>query len=429
MRMVVTGASGYIGTRLTALAMKRGCGIVMASRQQPKSLMASALWLHFDLVTAEACVLPTDTDVVVHLAANTVASYLMVGSTEVAAAKRLIKSAEKVGAKFIFVSSQTARQDAPTSYGVTKWRIEQAVLAAGGWVVRPGQVYGGEFRGLYGTLVKAVQKLPLLPSFIPSPKVQPIHVDDLAEGLLRIAERDDLPPGVYCLAAPVPISFSTLLAEIAKSRLRSERFFVPVPVLFINFIVALIGAKWRARLGLNRLSSLFDLSAMATVSDLNHLGLKLRSLSAGLHPFGDDTRRRLLREGKSLLAYVFKEQPGSAVLRRYVRVIERLREGRAFELHRIFLNYPVLLSLLEKTSWSDAFVGEEFIWRLDVATSLAEACPAGAARFLGIGCSGGLLSSLLLMSNALVSEAFWRLARVLVYPLIRFEMVRVKAIS
>jgi nucleoside-diphosphate-sugar epimerase len=426
-KIVITGATGYVGTRLTVLATRRGYDVIGASRQQPVSCIAS--WLHFDLTSNEAVVLPVGTDVVMHLAANTVATNPFDNDVDVAAAQRLIQSTRMAGARFFFVSSQTARADAPTPYGRTKWRIEQAVLAAGGWVVRPGQVYGGELRGLFGTLVMAVQKLPLLPAFVPSPKVQPIHVDDLAEGLLRIAERGDVKPGVYCLAAPVPISFSKFLAEIAKSRLRCTRIRVPVPVLAVNLFLAFIGSTWRTRLGLERLRSLFGLPLMATAPDLRQLGLTLRPLSAGLQPSGDDRRRRLLREGKALLVYVLREQPDSAVLRRYVRAIESLREGRAFELHGVFLNYPILLSLLGKTSWSDAVVGEEFIWRLDAATMLAEASPAGAARFLGLGYKGGMLSSLLSMTNAMAGEAFWRLARVLISPILRFGMARVKAVS
>jgi nucleoside-diphosphate-sugar epimerase len=425
--IVITGATGYIGTRLTVLATRRGYDVVGASREQSASCTAS--WLHFDLASNEAVVLPEGTDVVMHLAANTAASNLLDELGEMAAAQRLIRSAQTVGARFIFVSSQTARADAPTPYGRTKWRIEQEVLASGGWVVRPGQVYGGELRGLFGTLVNVVQKLPLVPAFMPSPKVQPIHVDDLAEGLLRIAEHADVKVRVYCLAAPMPISFSTFLAEIAKSRLRCTRIFAPVPVVAIVFFIAVIGPVWRPRLGLDRLRSLFDLPEMATASDLNRLGLTLRSLPTGLHPSGDDRRRCLLREGQALLAYVLKEQPDSSVLRRYVRVIERLRDGRAVGLPGIFLNYPILLSLLGKTSCHAEVVGTEFIWRLDAATTLAEASPAGAIRFLGFGHRHGLLSSLLSLTNALMGEAFWRLARVFVSPMLRLIMARAKGVS
>lgn len=426
-KIVITGATGYIGTRLTVLATKRGYDVIGASRQQPASCIAS--WLHYDLASNEAVVLPVGTDVVVHLAANTVATNPLDNDVEVAAAQGLIKSAQKVGARFIFVSSQTARADAPTPYGRTKWSIEQAVLTAGGWVIRPGQVYGGELRGLYGTLVMAVQKLPLLPAFIPSPKVQPIHVDDLAEGLLRIAERDDAKLGVYCLAAPMPISFSTFLTEIAKSRLRCKRVFVPVPVVAINIFAAVIGSAWRSKLGLERLRSLFDLPVMATTSSLDQLGLVLRPLAAGLHPSGDDRRRCLLREGQALLAYIFKGQPTGAVLRRYVRAIESLRDGRALCFPGLFLNYPILLSLLGKAAWPDAAAGKEFIWRLDAATMLAEASPSGAARFIGVGRRPGLLSSLLSIVNALTGEAFWRLVRVIVSPMLRLGMARAKGVS
>lgn len=427
MKVVITGATGYIGTRLTALASRRGYDVIAASRQQPTS--SNLTWLNFDLASDEAAVLPASTDVVIHLAANTLATNVSYDVGEVAAARRLLKSAQDAGARFIFVSSQTARVDAPSVYGQIKWRIEQDVLAAGGWVVRPGQVYGGEFRGLYGLVVNTVKKFPLLPAFMPVPRVQPVHVDDLAEGLLRIAERNDVPSGVYSLASPEPVLFSNFLREIARSRLRCKRIFVPVPILIINFCAAVIGSTWRARLGLDRLRSLFALPVMKTASDLKLIGLTLRPLTVGLHPAGDNRRRCLLREGKSLLAYVLKEQPSSAVLRRYIRVIERLRGGEEFGLPEIFLNKPILLSLLDKGSWSDASVGEEFFWRLDTATMLAEASPSGIDRFLETGRKYGLLRSLLSMTNALASEAFWRLARVLVSPMLRLSMARSKSIS
>lgn len=427
MKVVITGASGYIGSRLTSLAVEGGHDVVMASRKQ--HALPRTSWLHFDLASSEVIDLPAGTDVVVHLAANTTVSNSLDDDGEVAAAQRLIKAAQKTGAEFIFVSSQTARVDAPTAYGRIKWRIEQEVLAVGGWVVRPGQVYGGELRGLYGKLVRAVQKLPLLPAFMPAPLVQPIHVDDLAEGLLRIAERGALNSGVYCLASSVPISFSSFLAEISTSRLRCRRFLFPVPVVVVNLIVALLGDAWRIRLGLDRLRSLFDLPVMTTAADLGQLGLSLRPLMAGLHPSGDGRRRRLLREGKALVAYVLKEQPSNGILRRYVRAVECSRDGREFRLSGIFLSYPIFLSLLDKGSWPDATAGEEFFWRMDAATVLAEATPTGAGRFLGSGQRHGPLTSMLSIANALAGEAFWRLVRVFVSPMLRFCLTRAKGVS
>lgn len=422
MRVVVIGATGYIGTRLTSLSLKRNHDVVVASRQRPSSF--AALWLPFDLSSANSLLLPVGTDSVVYLAAKTASNNCLDEESEVAAAKKTIKSAQETGARFIFVSSQAARVDAPTAYGRTKWRIEQEVLAAGGWVVRPGQVYGGELRGLFGMLVKTVRYLPILPAFVPVPKVQPIHVDDLVDGLLRIAERRDVPSGVYCLAAPEPVSFTTFIEKIAQSRLRCWRGLVPVPVVVINALAFLLGASLRTRLGLERLRSLFDLPVMATASDLKQLGLVLRPLSSGMHPSGNDRRRCLLREGQALLAYVLKAPPGSAVLRRYVRVVERMRGGRALGLPKLFLSYPVFLSLLDESVWADKSAGAEFSWRLEAASMLAEATPLGAYRFLGLGREHWVLSSLLLMTNAVACEVFWRMLRGIFCPLIRLALDR-----
>jgi NADH dehydrogenase len=424
MKVVVTGASGYIGTRLTPLALKRGHDVVTTSRLNTSSTN-ERLW--FDLTLDNKIQVPRGTDVVVHLAAKTTHTNCLGEECEVSAAQRLIKATQESGARFIFISSQTARPNAPTIYGRIKWRIEQEVLSAGGWVVRPGQVYGRELRGLFGTLANTVRRLPLLPAFMPVPRVQPIHIDDLSEALLRIAERDDVPSGVYCLAESEPISFSTFLGEIALSRLRCRRGFIPVPVVVTKVLSSALGESMRKRLSfLERLSSLFDLPPMETAADLKRLGLTLRPLRSGMHPSGNDRRRCLLREGGALLTYILKKSPDSNVLRRYVLVVERMRSGRALELPDFFLRYPICLSLLDKSTWVDETTWAEFSWRLDAATVLAEATPSGAYRFLGLGHRHGVLSSLISVTKVLVCEVFWRILQLLFFPLIRFSLGRAK---
>jgi nucleoside-diphosphate-sugar epimerase len=422
MKILVTGANGYVGTRLITIGDKQGHVFVVASRRPP--IRQADRWIPFDIYTANLIELPTGTNAIVHLAANTLLANSADNESEINAAINLIKAAKEVGAKFIFVSSQTARIDAPTAYGRIKWLIEQEVLSAGGWVVRPGQVYGGELRGLFGTLVNIVRRLPILPAFMPGAKVQPIHVDDLADGLLRIAERSDVPPGIYSLAASAPVSFSIFLDAIAKSRLHCRRGFLPVPVLVINALAFILGEKLRTRLGLERLQSLFNLPIMETQSDLNQLGLELRPLRSGMHSSGNDRRRRLQREGQAMLSYILKKRPGSAVLRRYIGAIEQLRGGQALALPTLFLDYPVFLSLLDASSWTSKSAGTEYLWRLDAATVLAEATPAGAYRFLGRG--HGVLHSLLSMAHAVLCEVCWRISRMLFSPVVRLALSREK---
>lgn len=420
MNLLITGASGYIGRHVINHALKRGHTISAASRHDV--IDSRVNWVEFDLFKHTSIPPLEGIEALIHLASNTTQNSDATGEAELLAAQKLLVSAKAASTKFIYISSQTARTDAPTSYGRTKWRIEQEVLSAGGWVIRLGQVYGGELRGLFGVLVSTVKHLPILPMFIPTPKVQPIHVDDLAAGLLRIAERGDVPSGIYCLASPAPISFSRFLDAIAESRLRCRRMFVPVPVVVINTLAAALGETLRVRLGLERLRSLFDLPVMESSSDLKLLGLVLRPLHSGMHPAGDDRRRHLLQEGRALLAYVLKETPDSAALRRYVRAIEHLRSGQALGVAHSILKYPILLSLVDEAVWADKSAGAEFSWRLDAATILAEATPLGARRFLALGCGHGMLSSALSMLHAVLCELFWRILRILFSPIVRIAL-------
>jgi len=402
MNLVVTGATGYIGCHVVSLAKRKGHHVVVASRSCPESSVLSCL--PFDLTATTPLKLTPDTNVIIHLAANTSSTEAELVESELISAKLLIAASKVVSAKFIFVSSQTARQDAPTAYGRTKWHIEQEVLNVGGWVVRPGQVYGGSERGLFGTLVNVTESSPILPAFLPAPKIQPIHVDDLAEGILRIAERDDVESGVLCIGSSDPISFNNFLAHIACHRVRRLRLFVPIPIILIKFIGALLGSHLRVRFGISRLYSLFDLPLMDTRNILNQLGLSLRTLSNGMYSFSNNNRSQLLREGHIFFNYLFKKTPSSSLLRRYVRAIEKIRGGQPLNLPIGVYNFPILITLLDKQSHLLKEQSNEFTWRLNAALVLAEATPQGAKSFLGIGGNAGIFISIFGILKALSSE-------------------------
>jgi nucleoside-diphosphate-sugar epimerase len=418
MKIVVTGATGYIGDRFVKQAHSFGYEIVVLCRRYPE--LNGCDWIPYDLSSSQGPVLPIDTDVILHLATSKSSNEQQNSAQDILAAELLITSAQNVGAKLLFVSSQTARPDAPTAYGRTKWQIEQLVLAVGGCVVRPGQVYGGKPRGLFGELLNTVRLLPILPAFLPAPMVQPIHVDDLSLGLLRIAERVEIYHGIVCLGSIEPVTFTKFLSTIARVRIRLSRKFIPIP----SFVVAL-GIRLAVRQSsFERLRSLFDLPRMATESDLLELGLSLRTMDSGMHPAGDDKKRQLLIEGRALLCYVLKRNPGSTVLRSYVRIIENLRGGKSIALPKIFIRWPFLLAIVDggnpiATSWK-----KEFVWRLDSATVLAEATTFGAERFLGLKEPTSFAGSFLGITRAVLSEACWRLLCLMLTPASRVVLPR-----
>ena len=412
MRIAVTGATGYIGQRLIRAVSLAGHEVLALSRRPVSG--PGVTWQPFDLTDAKPMALPGDIAAVFHLAAETQHAS-GAEHPEQEAAQRLIDAAGAVGADFVFVSSQTACADAPTAYGRIKWQIELITLAAGGWVVRPGQVYGGPERGLFGLLCALMRRLPVLPVFVSAPVVQPVHVDDLVEALLACLGR--MPPAVLCVAAPEGVRFTAFLRAIARGRTGRSPIAIPVPTLLIRAAAKLLGPGLSSKLGLDRLCSLFALRLMNTVGDLQFLSITLRPLSAGMTRSGRG-RRELLREGRAFLTYVLRMVPENLLVRRYVRAVETLRMDRALRLPEAGLRMPALLGLLDGAKDRDALFRSEFDWRLNAALMLAEASPQGACRFLGIDKPSSRFRSALHITRAVVMEMGRRVVQLLLRPLL-----------
>lgn len=415
MKLLITGATGYIGQRLTSLAAADGHEVICATRQP---CPATYTWLAYDLLgPAPDC--PTGTHALIHLAADTSTGTRTGADDEVRAAQALIRCAHQGSARFIFISSQTAEATALSAYARTKWRIEQEVLAAGGVVIRPGQVYGGPERGLFGVLSGLVRRFPIIPILMPAPCVQPIHVDDLAASILAIAEREYLHSEIFNLGAVQPISFGHFLMAIAAYRVNAIRLPVPLPVALLKLLGLSLGQSLSTKLGLERIFSLISLPQMESEHSLQKLGIEMRPLAHGMHRSGRGQRRQLLQEAAVLLNYLLKVPPQKSLVSRYARALERAGKTQPVIRSRLLMRWPILLTVLDNRSVLKEPSGQELSWRLQVALSIAEASPQGAKTFLGPLEQRNFATTLIALGLTSVKELVWRLATLLCRPFAR----------
>ena len=420
--LVVTGATGYIGRHLVRAAVARGWHVVAASRTP--STGPDVPWIPYRLEDDLARDAFPQGATVIHLAADTRGDGVGGEEREVAAAQRLLDIARERNLRVIHVSSQTARRDAPSAYGRAKWRVEQQVLQAGGKVVRPGLVYGGEPGGLYRQLLNQVKGALALPALLPAPRVQPIHVADLVEGLLKIIEGVDLPAREFNLAAKEPVSFTAFLRVLAAVRLRRWRPFVPIPTALLAPVVHTASRILGRTYDPERLRSLADLSSLPCADSLATLGLSLRPLESGMHPSGSDRRRRLLQEGRSLITYLLGERAPAALVMRYARAVEGVRDGLPSGVPGALLAWPSCLALLDSRALLHSVGAVELDWRLDAATALAEASTAGARQFLMIGNSAGAMRATVSLGAVALSEGTLRFVRLFASPFLRRALKR-----
>ncbi len=393
--LVITGASGYIGSVLVAQARAAGWRVIAATRRRPP---VDVEWLPYALDAALAPERLPEGAIVVHLAADTSAA-AAAEALEVAAIERLLAAAALRSVRVLFISSQTARLDAPTPYGRAKAQVERRVLARGGTAIRPGFVYGGAPAGVFGSVVALVRRAPVLPRLMPAPIVQPIHVTDLCTAILRLAEGSAGVGGVVQLGAPQPVPLHRFLQQVASHRLRIRRWMVPIPTACVRAALRLLPSR---AAGLrNRVRSLLELPMMDTAGDLAALGVVLRPLAEGLAPRGDERRRGLLIEGDAFISYALRARAPRCLVKRYVGVIERLRNARPLRIPPSFARHPRAVLLLDVRRDGAA---PELDWRLDAAVALAEASPEGAHTLLGFG-DRGAAGAILHLAGALLHEA------------------------
>lgn len=259
MNIVITGATGFIGTRLANRLAGEGHAVTALVRRESPLLSGAVTRCHGALSDREFLrQAVAGTDAVVHVAGQTKAftarGFLRVNEGLTQAVAEAVDLYAPEHAALLYVSSQAAGgpsnelpglretdQPAPMSrYGFSKLLGERAVLELAGQrpvvVARPAMVYGpGDtaFVPLYRCMVKGI-----LPTSGPAgQRFSIVHVDDLVDGLCMVlANIAGRKPGgsVLHFAGPQNLIWEDY-AEVFGSALgrRVRVLHTPAPALYI----------------------------------------------------------------------------------------------------------------------------------------------------------------------------------------------------
>ncbi|WP_064695280.1 NAD-dependent epimerase/dehydratase family protein [Rhizobium aegyptiacum] len=344
-RLIITGSTGYIGARLAALARERGFDVAELGRRSEAKWRIGDEPAASDLEGAAA---------VIHLA-HSWATGLETAekhNINIAGTVKLAEAAKAAGVpRFVFASSTSSRQEALNVYGRTKFRIEQHLAASAAApivrIARIGLVYGGPRTAMYGLMAKLSALSPLLPMIGLSRKVQPIHLDEVAAGLLALATDASQPPRTFVLAQEKPISFAAWLRILRLSQGKGKLHFIPIPLT-----AALLACRATKLLPLipkvdpERVLGLAGAAPMESGESLRLLKLNLADplvvLSGELSQESGDPSRS---EAEALLHYL-GTAPTEAQLQRLCEALRR--EGLApLGLSPTLIRHPRLLALFE----------------------------------------------------------------------------------
>ncbi|HEY3330859.1 MAG TPA: NAD-dependent epimerase/dehydratase family protein [Capsulimonadaceae bacterium] len=251
MKVVVTGASGFVGGHVVAALVAAGHDVVGLSRTMPKGARRDPKAVYFDGVDvgSESTLKPAyfdGADAVVHLVGiiQERGGEQTFERIHVTGTGNVVDAASNSGSvkKFVYLSAIGSDLAAPSVYSQTKAKAESLVRAGSVpfTILRPSIILGadGEFVAQMKDLVlHGGLPIPLPFPFIPVPgsgnnKFQPIFVEDLCSCIVKAVEPNVATGEIIEVGGATQVTFNELLDAFAKNLgVKKPKLHAPIPIL------------------------------------------------------------------------------------------------------------------------------------------------------------------------------------------------------
>lgn len=305
MVVLVTGASGFIGSRIANALSRAGHDVVCALRDPEgaaaRSLPGRAIRADFerDLKASDWLARLQGVEVVV----NAVGILRETGrqrfqTLHVDGPKALFQACSAAGVRRVVqISALGADAGAKSAYHLSKREADEFLLglSLSAVIVQPSLVYGPG-----GTSARLFTKLASLP-LIPVPgrggqQVQPIHVDDAVRAIVALVETDAFRGQRVALVGPRPLAYRDFLADIRRTMGLPPARFLPVPMALVRTGAAV--GRWLP-------GSLLDTETLDMLERGNTAPAEAVSALLGRPPRGPaEFIRPADKEGARALAYL-----------------------------------------------------------------------------------------------------------------------------
>ena len=244
MILLVTGASGFIGSHVARAACRRGdtvrCLVRPSSDRALLWDVAATIVLGDVTEPASLAAAVAGVDAVVHCAGTTSEMAADAGlsyRTNVSGTGSLLAACRAAGVgRFLFLSSLSANERNTGVYGRTKLAAERLIAAAGVpfTVLRPGTVYGAGARGLFAKIGQHVARLPVIPLIGNGrQRFRPVYAGDVVAAVLRCLDAENTVGQTYDLGGADGVTFAQFIdgagVVVGKTRLKIG---IPVPICF-----------------------------------------------------------------------------------------------------------------------------------------------------------------------------------------------------
>lgn len=267
MRVLLTGANGFIGAHLTAALLAAGHQVVAAVRR-PKAFARRfpdaetiAADLNHDTSPEAWLSRLAGVDAVVNCAGVLQGGRGQdIEAIHHRAPAALFDACRRAGVRRVVqISAISADAEAGTDYALSKKRADEHLQGLDlDWVVlRPSLVYG---EGAYGgtAMLRALAAFPFVTPLVGGggQPFRPLHVEELARTVLKCLERPDLARRVLEPVGPKVEILKSIVAQYRAWLGRPPALILPVPLAFVRLLCRLGDVLGRGPLSSTALAQL-----------------------------------------------------------------------------------------------------------------------------------------------------------------------------
>jgi len=243
MRILLTGATGYIGKRLLPILLLEGDDVICLVRDQsrfevPKGYENQVTVLEWDFlisdVTTEA--FPVDIDVAYYLIHSMSTSISEFAALEEISVINFVKTIETTKARQVIYLSGIANEEYLSPHLQSRKNVEDVLMKSkvAATVLRAGIIVGSGSAS-FEIIRDLVEKLPIMiaPRWL-NTRCQPIAIRDIIQFLIKVRLREDLLNMAFDVGGPDILTYRDMLLGYASVRGLKRRIYT-IPIMTSRF--------------------------------------------------------------------------------------------------------------------------------------------------------------------------------------------------
>lgn len=245
-RVLLVGASGFIGAHLLRALSAAGYRVSATSRDGQGPRLPGVDWLPLDLLALHSFAWP-DSDVLINAAGLLSTDTEQLWALQAEASSALLRAAAGRGMRVLQLSALGAGEQPDVPFLASKAVADACALSleVPAVVLRPSLVIGPG--GASSAWLQRLSPWSLIPLLNTTARLQPLHVDDLCGAVLALLRQWPATPGVVPLVGPETLTQGELIDRLRAAQGWAPARYLRLPALVLRALAG-VGERlgWRA---------------------------------------------------------------------------------------------------------------------------------------------------------------------------------------